>query len=322
VGALNDPFYERCDVPVAGGTLHVARAGAPLDEAEAVVLALHGLTSSLMIWRTVARELSRHTRLSLLAPDLRGRGRSGQLAGPFGFQTHIADLLAVLDHFGVQRAVLAGHSLGAYIAACLATQHPERTAAIVLADSGMPFSDVPKGEPAEVVERAFGAAIGRLRMTFSSVDEYVERWHAHPAFAPAWQPGFAPVWDDDLEAYARYDVAGEPGAVRCVVSERAVLADSEEMLLDESARTALDHVRAPVYILRASRGVNGFDLPLIARHQLYGFAAKRPDAHVQEVWGVNHYTLVLGRSHGPGRVATALERASRIPASVVPPSSS
>jgi pimeloyl-ACP methyl ester carboxylesterase len=318
VTALNDPYSEFCDVPVAGGTLHVARAGAPPDEAEAVVLALHGLTSSLMIWRTVAREITRHTRLCLLAPDLRGRGRSGALAGPFGFQTHIADLLAVLDHFRVQRAVLAGHSLGAYIAAYLGAQHPERAAAIVVADSGMPFSDVPKGEPAEVVERAFGAAIGRLRMTFESVDEYVARWHAHPAFARAWQPGFAPVWDDDLDAYARYDVTGEPGAIRCVVSETAVLADSEEILLDESKRTALERVRAPVYILRASRGVNGFDLPLIARHQLYGFAAKRPDAHIQEVWGVNHYTLVLGRTHGPGRVATALERASRFAESAVP----
>jgi hypothetical protein len=175
----------------------------------------------------------------------------------------------------------------------------------------MPFRDVPKGDPAAVVEQAFGEAIGRLRMTFNSVDEYVARWHSHPAFARGWQPGFTPVWDEDVDAYARYDVTGEPGAVRCVVSESAVLEDSRDMLLDESKRTALDRVHAPVYILRASRGVRGYDLPLIARHQLYRFAAKRPDAHVQETWGVNHYTLVLGRSHGPARVATALERASR-----------
>jgi hypothetical protein len=148
-------------------------------------------------------------------------------------------------------------------------------------------------------------------MTFSSVDEYVARWHSHPAFARGWQPGFAHVWDDDVDAYARYDVTGEPGSVRCVVSETAVIADSRDMLSDESTRTALDRVDAPVYILRASRGVRGYDLPLIARHQLYRFAAKRPDAYVQETWGVNHYTLVLGGSHGPGRVATALARASR-----------
>jgi pimeloyl-ACP methyl ester carboxylesterase len=308
---LTDPFDVRFDVPVSGGELHVAHAGAPPEEADAVVLAIHGLTSSLMAWRTVARELTRRTRLCLLAPDLRGRGRSSHLSGPFGFEAHVADLLAVLDHFGTQRAVLAGHSLGAYVAAYLAATNPERAAALVLVDSGLPFHDVPKGDPAELVERAFGAAIGRLRMTFGSVDEYVARWRSHPAFARAWQPGFAPAWDEDVEEYARYDVAGEPGAVRCVVSETAVLVDSEEMLVDENTRTALDRVDAPVHILRASRGVHGYDLPLIARTQLLRFAAKRPDAYVQDVWGVNHYTLVLGPTYGPGRVATALERASR-----------
>jgi pimeloyl-ACP methyl ester carboxylesterase len=309
---LSDPYVAHCDVPVAGGTLHVARAGAPPDEADAVVLAVHGLTSSLMVWRTVARELSRRTRVCLLAPDLRGRGHSAALAAPFGFDAHLADLLAVLDYFSVRRAVVAGHSMGAYLAAYLAAWHPERVAAVVLADSGLPFRQVPNGDPAEVVERAFGAAMGRLRMTFSSAEEYVARWRAHPAFAAAFQPGFVRAWDDDLEAYARYEITGEPGAIRCVVSESAVLADSEEMLLDESTRTALDRVHAPIVLLRASRGVNGYDLPLIARHQLLRLAAMHPDAYVQDVWGVNHYTLVLGPTLGSRRVATALARASRL----------
>jgi pimeloyl-ACP methyl ester carboxylesterase len=314
VQLLSDPYDEHVDVPVVGGHLHVVRAGPPPDEADAVVLAIHGLTSSLMIWRTVARELSRRTRICLLAPDLRGRGQSAGLEGPYGFDAHLADLLAVADHFGVRRPVLAGHSLGAYIAAYLAARHPKRAAAVVLADSGLPFRHVPKGDPAQVIEQAFGAAIGRLRMTFGSADEYVARWRSHPAFSRVFQPGFMPAWDEDLETYARYDVAGEPGAVRCVVSESAVMADSEEMLLDESTRTALDHVRLPLVLLRASRGVNGYDRPLIPRHQVFRFAADHPGAYVQDVWGVNHYTLVLGPSLGSLRVATALERAARLAA--------
>ncbi|MDX6469954.1 MAG: hypothetical protein QOF75_1757 [Gaiellaceae bacterium] len=309
---LKDPYTERFEVPVAGGMLNVVRAGVPPEEADAVVLGIHGLTSSLMIWRTVARELSRRTRICLLAPDLRGRGRSADIPGPYGFDAHVADLLAVLDHVGAPRAVLAGHSLGAYIAAYLAARHPARAAAVVLADSGLPFRHVPKGDPAEVVEQAFGAAIGRLRMTFDSTEEYVARWRSHPAFARAFQPGFMHAWDDDLETYARYDVTGDRGAVRCVVSEAAVMADSEEMLVDESTRTALDHVHAPIVLLRASRGVNGYDLPLIARHQVLRFAAEHPDAYIQDVWGVNHYTLVLGPALGSRRVATALSRAARL----------
>jgi lipase len=90
------------------------------------------------------------------------------------------------------------------------------------------------------------------------------------------------------------------------------MGDTEEMFRDESTRTALDQVRAPIMLLRASRGVNGYDLPLIPRHQVLRFAAEHPDAYVQDVWGVNHYTLVLGQGLGSRRVATALERAARL----------
>ena len=41
-------------------------------------------------------------------------------------------MLAVLDDAGVQRAVVAGHSMGAYVAARLAAEHPERVASLVL----------------------------------------------------------------------------------------------------------------------------------------------------------------------------------------------
>jgi pimeloyl-ACP methyl ester carboxylesterase len=59
------------------------------------VLAVHGIAGSHMVWRTVAREITGRTRACLLAPDLRGRGRSAGLPDPFGMATHISDLTAV-----------------------------------------------------------------------------------------------------------------------------------------------------------------------------------------------------------------------------------
>src|ERR1700740_976307 len=109
---LDDPLSCRLEVPVAGGMLHVARAGTP--DAECVVLAVHGVTGSLMVWRTLARELDE--RICLLAPDLRGRGRSRGLPGPYGLAAHVADLIAGLDHVGASSAVLVGHSMGAFLA--------------------------------------------------------------------------------------------------------------------------------------------------------------------------------------------------------------
>jgi lipase len=300
--ALSDPFDDQFGVEVAGGTLHVARAGPPPDEAGCVVLAVHGVTASRMTWRTIARKLHEHSNVSLLAPDLRGRGRSATLPGPYGIARHVSDLIAVLDHVGAQRAVLVGHSLGAYVVARLAVEHPERTAALVLLDAGLPLQA--PDDPDEMLRTAVANSVMRLGITFPSEHAYIDAWRSHPAFAQA--------WNDDVEAYARYDLVDDGNAVRCVASPTAVRTDSAEMVLDHETRTALDRVPAqvPVYVLRAERGLfDDDDDPLISAADLRAFAAEHPEARVDAVAGVNHYTLVMGYSSGPDKVAAAIEAA-------------
>jgi lipase len=292
--ASGDPFAVRFEVPVAGGTLHVARAGPPARTADCVVLAAHGVTASLMTWRSVARELD--PGICLLAPDCRGRGRSARLPGPYGMAANVADLIAVLDHVGAPSAVLVGHSMGAFVVARLAAEHPERAAGLVLLDAGLPFP-APK-DPDDMLDSAVAHLVMRLAITFPSADQYVQGWRAHPAFANA--------WNDDVEAYARYDLVDDGLAARCVASAVAVRTDSAEMVLDDANRTALDRVHAPVRLLRAERGLFD-DAPLIPADTLHAFAAAHPSVHVEEVADVNHYTLVMGHSPGPRRVAAAIE---------------
>jgi lipase len=292
----DDPLATHFEVPVSGGLLHVARAGPPVAEAECVVLAIHGVTASLMTWRTVARELD--DRICLLAPDCRGRGRSAALPGPYGMAPHVADLVAVLDYVGASSAVLVGHSMGAYLAERIAAEHPERAVGVVLLDAGLPFPR--PDDPSEMLESAVASTIVRLAITFPSADRYVRGWQAHPAFATA--------WDDDIEAYARYDLVEDGRVARCGASAAAVRTDSSEMVLDDVTRTALERVQAPVQLLRAERGL--FDAePLIPVDTLHRFAAGHPSVRVEEVADVNHYTLVMGHSPGPHRVTAAIEAA-------------
>jgi lipase len=290
----DDPLAIRFEVPVAGGTLHVARAGPPAAAAECVVLAAHGVTASLMTWRTVARELD--GRICLLAPDCRGRGRSAALPGPYGIAAHIADLIAVLDYVGAPSAVLVGHSMGAYVAERLAAEHPERATALVLLDAGLPFPR--PADPRQMLDTAVASAVLRLSITFPSAEQYVHGWRAHPAFARA--------WDEDIDAYARYDLVEDGGVARCAASAEAVRTDSTEMVLDNVTRTALERVHAPVHLLRAERGLFDDD-PLIPADALREFAAAHPSVRVEEVAGVNHYTLVMGNGRGPRRVVAAIE---------------
>lgn len=292
-----DPFDTHLQVPVAGGALHVARAGPPPNLARAVVLAIHGISASHAAWRTVARELNRRTDACLLAPDLRGRGRSATLPDPYGIKPHLRDLNAVLDHAGADQALMVGHSMGAHVAARLAAEHPDRVAGVVLVDGGLPFFAAPEDDRDEERDDDDPTA-GRMEEHFESPDEYLARWRAHNAFRRA--------WNEDVEAYARHDMVDDGEVVRCAVRREAVLADNFDLMFDGATRTAIARVEAPIRLLCAPRGPHDDDRPFVPHRQLEGFVADHPHVSVEHVPDTNHYTLLLGDSPGPATVAAAI----------------
>jgi pimeloyl-ACP methyl ester carboxylesterase len=294
-----DPFRASYAVPVAGGRLHVAHAGPAPSDAEAVVLAVHGITASHVAWRAAVRALLERVDACVLVPDLRGRGLSAQLPPHERFDAHVDDMVAVLDRLGVERALLAGHSMGAFVVARMAADRPERASGVVLVDGGLPLPPVKDDDdPDEVLEQTLGPALTRLRMTFESAERYVEFWREHPALGPA--------WNEDLEAYARADLTGDLGALRSVTSAAAVRVDGRALLLDERTRTALERVHVPVQLLRAPRGLLNDDRLMVPDSALDRFLATRPELDVELVEDVNHYTILMGA--GAERVADAIAR--------------
>jgi pimeloyl-ACP methyl ester carboxylesterase len=302
--STTNPFAATHTAPVAGGRIAFAHAGPPPDEAEQVVLAVHGVTSNLMVWGAVARVMGSGSRASFVAPDLRGRADSASVPGPYGIAAHVADMLAILDHLGVERAVLAGHSMGAYVAARLAAEHPDRVAALILMDGGVPVPELDEETAANVRGVLIGPAMARRALTFTSIRDYLFFWRQHPALTAA--------WNADLEAYVLHDVTGREPALRYGINVNALQVDSEEMLFDAVNRTSIERARAPVHVLRAPRGALDDDNPLIPQPALDAFMAAHPAAVVEQVEGVNHYTLLVGNSPGPSRVAAAIEAAARL----------
>jgi pimeloyl-ACP methyl ester carboxylesterase len=303
---VTDPLRFSYAVPAANGSLVVARAGEAPDRADAVVLAIHGIASNLVIWRAVAREVARQGRVTVLAPDLRGRGDNTGLPGPYGLGAHIADMLAVLDHAGVQRAVLAGHSMGAYVAARIAAEQPDRVASLVLVDGGLPVGSLSEEAAAGANALTVGPAMARHALSFASDESYLDYWRLHPAFLNA--------WNADVEAYALHDLGGAPGARRYHLNVDAVEADSDQMLRDPCNQSVLERAGTHVHVLRAERGALDDENPLIPQHALDSFVAQNPAAEVEQVKGVNHYTVMLGKGPGPFRVAAAIDAAARVAA--------
>ena len=101
------------------------------------VVLLHGLTATrrYVVMGSRALERSEHRVVSY---DARGHGRSSPAPDPeaYRYRDLGRDLLAVLDEFDIDRAVLAGASMGAHTALWLALAHPERVAGLVVITPG------------------------------------------------------------------------------------------------------------------------------------------------------------------------------------------
>jgi len=96
-------------------------------------LLVHGLAANLAFWYLrIAPALARHHRVVML--DLRGHGRSSMPRTGYSGDGIAEDLRDLLDHLGVDRVHIAGHSFGGNAALHFACLFPERTASLTLAD--------------------------------------------------------------------------------------------------------------------------------------------------------------------------------------------
>ncbi len=148
-------------VPVDGGDLAVE----VLEGGTAPVLAIHGVSGSRKLWNRVAAH-----DITLVTPDLRGRGDSCLLPGAT-IKQHADDMLRVLDALKLDAVTVTGMSMGGYVAVDLAVRHPDRVRALVLVDGGFPMS-----AHAQLTEETLTAALApqlAARERTWTVDEYL-----------------------------------------------------------------------------------------------------------------------------------------------------
>ncbi len=117
-------------VRLPDGDVHVVQSGPP--SAPAVVL-LHGTAGSTGWWSPVAPALRDW---HVVRVDLLGHGRSAKPAGGYRVAEQARRVGAVLDHLGVRRATVVGHSTGGMVATSLAEQRRDLVTAIALIDTG------------------------------------------------------------------------------------------------------------------------------------------------------------------------------------------
>jgi non-heme chloroperoxidase len=134
------------------------------DPAGLPVVFLHGITDSWRSWEPVLSRLPRS--IHAFAPTQRGHGDADHPATGYRFANFAADLAAFMDGLGIERAVVAGHSVGSQVAQRFAMDRPERALGLVLVGS-------------------------------------VTTWKGNPVVAEVWESGFATLTDPIDPAFVR-----------------------------------------------------------------------------------------------------------------------
>jgi lipase len=266
--------------------LAICRAGEGPDP----VVCLHGITAQHRAFNAAARYLG--PSLGLVGVDLRGRGDSDKPESGYSLEAHAADVVRVLDHLGLQSAVLAGHSMGAFVALKTALLFPERVRALVLLDGGWPRVESPPREMTEeekqeasALEEGLARAFKRLDMTFESPEAYLDFWFPDQNLKMEDLP-------PDLADYYLYDLGEVENGYNPKASRVAAEEDSPSVSSTSPTAEEMRGVACPVALVRASQGFFPGSDPLISE-ETRDVMAESLDIRTEILLeGANHYTML------------------------------
>ncbi|GAB3001452.1 alpha/beta fold hydrolase [Saccharothrix stipae] len=231
-------------VPVSGGgRLWTEKSG----HGPPVVL-LHGSVHDSRLWDGVFPALALHR--TVIRYDARGLGRSTPPTAPFRYED---DLLAVLDHFGVERAALVGLSMGGEVALDFTLEHPGRVCSLTLVAASAGGHDWPRSPELDAYAAADrGGDADRLAEAELAV------WASLGDRAPGY-PAIATMVTENAEVRA----VSEKGHVR-FAQEAAV----EHLGRVEAPTTVVvgdhDHPEIGVIARRLAEGIPGARLEIVA----------------------------------------------------------
>ncbi len=255
------------------------------------VVCLHGITAQHRAFTPAARLVAQLR--GLVGVDLRGRGDSDKPDAGYGLEAHASDVLRVLDHLGLEDAVLAGHSMGGFVAMKAALMFPDRVRALVLLDGGWPRVETPSQEAttevqereAEAIREGLARAFSRLEMVFETPDDYLGFWFPDQGLT---MNDLSP----DLADYYRYDLQPVERGYSPKCSTAAAKEDSPSVTETSPTAEEMCEVGCPVALVRASEGFFPGSRPLIP-DTTRDVMADTLDIRSEVVLsGANHYTML------------------------------
>lgn len=241
------------------------------------ILCVHGLTANCRCWDLIASSLS--PRHKVLAMDLRGRGLSDSPPSGYSVETHCKDILALMDDQGLERPVLMGHSLGAFISLVFAAKYPRRLDRLILVDGGGKLSEAQMTK----VFAGIKPSLDRLGKIFPDFESYLALLKQAPFLQP---------WNSFFETYFRYEVEDVEGGVRSRVHPKHIEEEAGNLKKMDSSQF-YKKVMTPTLILRATKGMLSEDDLVLPADVAERMVREIPNAKKVDVEGSNHYSILF-----------------------------
>lgn len=228
---------------------------------------IHGYPLDHSTWDETASLLARD--FDLILPDVRGLGESAASEAVYTMTDLAADLAALLEHLKIEKAFIAGHSMGGYIALAFARAYPERLLGLALVSS-QAVADTP--------ERKEGRYASARQVAETGVGSVVE------AMTPKLSA------DARVQAYVRELMSRQKpaGVIGCL----------KAMAERETLTWVLANLQCPILLIHGDADV------LIPIERAREIKALVSSADLVELPGLGHMPMM----EDPAAVAEALKR--------------
>lgn len=245
-----------------------------------VVLALHGLTATSAVWADVAGRLD----LAVVAPDLPGRGASVDVRAAPGLPGLAQAVVGLVEALGLERVVVVGHSMGAFLAPLVVDGIGTRAAGTVLLDGGVPPERSLLHRPA-LVRALFGLQMRRVVRDWADVDAYT-------AVAEGRASVDRPDLADGFRAWSQAVLRPQAGGFRPALDPRRVVADGVDSLGRPPHLPLLQGTDGPVHLVAAAHGADDARAPFLSDRAVASAARLVPRLTSERVQA-NHATMLF-----------------------------
>lgn len=236
------------------------------------IIAIHGLTGTHKNMHYYAEKFKGDYRF--IAVDLRGRGNSAETDAEPSIFKHAEDILGLIKELKIENPILLGYSMGAFIAAIVASKL-KSTQAVIFLDGAAKASDHQRS----IVQ----PSLGRLSREFTSKEHYVEEIQKI-------YTNLGIKWNDVLQSTVEYEVGPVGDHWENKSTESRIVADFESFFTFDPQEIC-SQIACPVLLVYAEGNIGS--MPPLFYLTDYEQTQQYTKTIETVISDCNHYTMVF-----------------------------